>query len=171
MARHSKRLFVEGVPKLDIRELVRKHDKQVFRRSELAFDTPYGRCLVDLTRMPTRFGSERVYFLCRCGKRVDILYLARGRLACRKCHNLHYWCTALGPVHRRTHGLVKLRESLGQPPGRGLVCEFPDKPKWMRWRTYERLVREAAEREDRHWSVPVPPSLSRVVARARGGRS
>lgn len=48
---------------------------------------------VPIQKTPCYFGGARYWFLCpnsACGRRVGKLYLATGKLACRKCHNLTY---------------------------------------------------------------------------------
>jgi hypothetical protein len=93
-----------------------------------------------------RFGGERPWFVCSvaangkyCGYRVAKLYGAGRLFACRHCYRLAY-ASQQEPVRRR--GLwksQKIRMRLGGSPN--MHQEFPDKPKGLHWRTYERWRR------------------------------
>lgn len=87
---------------------------------------------------PCRFGGRRPWFLCpSCGGRCYILY-GDNRFLCRKCHNLAYasQCETLQDrMFRRAH---KIRGLLGGKPGEISI----EKPPFMWWRTYYRLVSE-----------------------------
>src|SRR5262245_28742163 len=95
---------------------------------------------------PCRFGGARPWFVCSvssngvyCGRRVTKLYLAGRLFACRRCYRLAYG-SQQEPVHE--HGLwkaQKIRLCLGGSAN--MFKEFPDKPKGMHWRTYNRLRR------------------------------
>jgi hypothetical protein len=170
MPRDMTRRYVSSVPQLDIRALIRRHGKAAFAGHTIRLVVSEMEFSLNLTRLCQPLGGERVYFLCHCRRRVDFLYCARGRFACRKCQRLHYWSQALGPVHRRTHALIKRRRRLGQPQGSGLLADFPAKPKWMRWRTYERLAAEARRRELDHWCAPLPKRIARMATRSEANR-
>jgi hypothetical protein len=67
-------------------------------------------------------------------KRVD---LAEEHMACRRCFGLAY-ASQREPVRRR--GLMKaqkIRMGLGGSPS--MMDRFPDRPKGMRWKTYNQL--------------------------------
>jgi hypothetical protein len=70
---------------------------------------------------------------------VALLYLAGELFACRRCYDLAYasqqeslWCRGLGKAQ-------KIRMQLGGSPN--MVDVFPDRPKGMHWKTYDRLRR------------------------------
>jgi hypothetical protein len=82
-----------------------------------------------------------------CGRRVTKLYGAGRLFACRHCYRLVY-ASQQEAAHQR--GLLKsqkIRIRLGGSPS--MLDEFPDKPKGMHWRTYDRLCRvhDAAEEQ------------------------
>jgi hypothetical protein len=80
-----------------------------------------------------------------CGRRVALLYGAGELFACRRCYRLAY-ASQHEPPHPRGLGTAqKIRERLGGSPN--MFDEFPDKPRGMHWRTYDRLRRlhEVAE--------------------------
>ena len=95
---------------------------------------------------PCRFGGERPWFTCSvaangvyCGRRVTKLYGAQRLFACRHCYRLAY-ASQQEPVRRRGRWKSqKIRMRLGGSPN--MREEFPDKPKGMHWRTYERWRR------------------------------
>ncbi|MGH8322475.1 MAG: hypothetical protein ACRETD_01535 [Steroidobacteraceae bacterium] len=95
---------------------------------------------VRIVRTPCNLGGERAWFLCPavgCGRRVAILY-GGGIFACRHCYQLAYASSredAGGLAARRAD---RLRARLGWEPG--TLNGEGGKPKWMRWRTFDRLT-------------------------------
>ena len=80
-----------------------------------------------------------------CGRRVTKLYSARRLFACRNCYRLTYASQQESALHRGLGKSQKIRMRLGESAN--MSEEFPDKPKGMHWRTYERLrwVHDVAE--------------------------
>jgi hypothetical protein len=119
----------------------------------LAYET-FGqrrREIVDIERVPCRFGGTRPYFRCpACGRRCGALYATSTRFQCRICADLQYRSTRASPGDRKIERAEKIRWRLGWFPGAGLG--HGDKPKGMHWRTYERLVREHDLLADAAWS-------------------
>ena len=112
---------------------------------------------------PCHFGGARVWFLCPargCKRRVAVLY-GGGVFACRHCYGLAYACTRESASDRATRRADKIRIRLGWETG--ILNDPGDKPKWMRWRTYERLVDE----HDRfsEWSVALVMQQLRAFCR------
>jgi len=101
---------------------------------------------------PCRFGGERPWFICSvcangtyCGRQVTKLYQAARLFACRQCYRLAY-ASQRESAHER--GLLKaqrIRMRLGGSAN--MLDDFPEKPKGMHWRTYQRLrhVHNAAQ--------------------------
>jgi hypothetical protein len=93
---------------------------------------------------PTNFGGHRQRFECpRCWRPCDVLYGGR-RFYCRQCWRLTYQSQYDQWWERARNKAEKVRTQLGKP---GFITPdavdmFPEKPKWMRWRTYERLRAE-----------------------------
>ena len=95
---------------------------------------------------PCRFGGRRPFFHCpHCSRRVLQLY-GVGRYLCRTCQNLSYTSQREQPQDRAFRRADGIRVRLGGQPG--IANPFPEKPKYMHWRTYERLEREADEAVD-----------------------
>src|SRR5450432_1217786 len=101
---------------------------------------------------PCRFGGARPWFVCAvhkngryCGRQVSKLYGGGKLFACRHCYGLAY---ASQQESSRGRGLQKaqaIRQRLG---GSASVMDpFPEKPKGMHWRTYDRLHRRYAKSE------------------------
>ena len=100
----------------------------------------------DVAWTPCRFGGERPWFTCSvyangtyCGRQVTKLYSAGRLFACRHCYRLAY-ASQQESAHER--GLLKaqrIRMRLGGTAN--MLDDFPEKPKGMHWRTYERLCR------------------------------
>jgi hypothetical protein len=87
-------------------------------------------------------GGVRPWFICPalgCGRRVAILY-ERGIFACRHCHQLAYVTAREDEAYRATRRADQLRERLEWKPG--IYNDPGPKPKWMRWRTFQRLTEE-----------------------------
>ncbi len=168
MARQLQRRFVESAPQIDIRRACREMGKAALSGGTVIVRSSAGEQSVELARCDRPvFGGQRVYFRCgRCSRRACILYFARGGWACRRCHRLAHWTEALAPRQRRVRWLVRLRERMGQPAGGSAVGPLPDKPKWMRWHTYERLAADLTRREREHFASPIAPTVLARMARS-----
>jgi len=95
---------------------------------------------VRIVRTPCHLGGSRAWFICPalgCGRRVAILY-GGGIFACRHCYQLAYASAREDAGGRATRRADRLRVLLDWEPG--ILNGEGDKPKWMRWRTFERLV-------------------------------
>jgi hypothetical protein len=98
--------------------------------------------LIYLVATRPHFGGLRWWFECpRTGDRVRMLYLALGvrRFASRRAYRLAY-ASQRGTVVDRAHrGQAKIKARLigDRDPDE---WDLPPKPKWMRWRTYQRYV-------------------------------
>jgi hypothetical protein len=99
---------------------------------------------VSVTWTACHLGGRRPWFICPvasgsryCGRRVAVLYGAGELFACRHCCGLAYE-SQQEPVGQRGLGKAqKIRMQLG---GCQSMCEpFPNRPKGMHWRTYDRL--------------------------------
>ena len=109
---------------------------------------------VTIAWTPCRFGGARPWFVCSvasngvyCGRRVTKLYGAGRLFACRHCYRLAY-ASQQESAHQRGLGKSqKIRRRLGGSPN--MLEEFPDKPKGMHWRTYERWRRVHDVAEER----------------------
>ena len=84
-------------------------------------------------------GASSVCPAAGCGRRVAILY-SGGIFACRRCHRLAYASSREDVFGRSTGRAETLRARLGWD--RGILNGEGGKPKWMRWRTFERLTAE-----------------------------
>jgi hypothetical protein len=99
---------------------------------------------VPITWTACHFGGRRAWFCCTghsggqyCGRRVALLYGAGERFACRRCYGLAYASQQESLRYRGFGKAQKIRIRLG---GNGDIFDaFPDKPKGMHWRTYDRL--------------------------------
>jgi len=111
------------------------------------------------------FGGLRWWFVCpRTNRRVRILHLPLGarRFACRRAYRLVYSSQRGTAVDRAHRGQAKIKARLtgGCDPDE---WDLPPKPKWMRWRTYQRYV----DKYDRYEAVLDEGSLA-LVARFMG---
>ena len=87
-----------------------------------------------------RFGGQRFYFLCECGRRVEKLHTFGDRpWRCRHCHNLTYAARQAVPRHRHVLRAQKIREQLGGSPS--MLEQFPPKPRGMHRKRYAQLRR------------------------------
>jgi hypothetical protein len=95
---------------------------------------------VRIVRTPCNLGGSRAWFICPalgCGRRVAILY-GGGIFACRHCHQLAYASAREHESDRAARRADRVRARLGWEPG--ILNGAGIKPKWMRWRTFERLA-------------------------------
>ena len=116
---------------------------------------------LDWTRC--NYGGDRAWFLCPasgCGRRVAVLYLGGSIFACRHCYGLNYQSQHEQAWDRCLTRYQKIRVKLGAHQAIG---PFPDKPKGMHWRTYERWCVKAGEAESRSW----PNWVYRLVAQSQ----
>ena len=94
--------------------------------------------IVQTVGISWRFGGQRFYFLCECGRTVEKLHAFRDRpWRCRHCHQLTYATRQALPRHRHIVKAQKIRERLGGSLSLG--DRFPPKPKGMHWKRYARL--------------------------------
>jgi hypothetical protein len=87
-------------------------------------------------------GGRRAWFRCPaqgCGRRVAILF-GGSIFACRHCHKLAYACQRETDDDRAARRADTIRRRLGWEAG--ILNGEGNKPKGMRWRTYERLKAE-----------------------------
>jgi hypothetical protein len=99
---------------------------------------------VPITWTACHLGGQRPWFVCSvysggryCGRRVAVLYGAGELFACRRCYGLAYASQQESALHRGLGKAQKIRMGLGGSAN--IFDDFPDKPKRMHWRTYERL--------------------------------
>jgi hypothetical protein len=117
------------------------------------------------------FGGRRWWFECpRTRRLVTKLYLPNGGwyFWSRKAYRLGYACQRETAHDRLLRRARKLNAALG---GAGDLDLPPAKPKWMRWRTYERKVaalEEAHMRADEAFCVAAQRLLNRLNGRRSG---
>jgi hypothetical protein len=107
---------------------------------------------VAITRVPCRFGGTRPYFICpgvvngqACGRRVAKLYRPGRYFLCRHCYRLAHASQNEAALDRALRRANKIRKRLGGEPG---DCHpFPERPKGMWRRTYQRLFERAMDAE------------------------
>jgi hypothetical protein len=99
---------------------------------------------VSIDWTPCHFGGARPWFVCpgvvhgvACRRRVGKLYGPGRYLLCRHCYRLAYQSQREQPYERSLRRANNIRIRLGGDPG--VLSPFPEKPKGMHWRTYERL--------------------------------
>jgi hypothetical protein len=103
---------------------------------------------VPLSWTECNFGGERPWFICPgvgCGRRVAVLYGPGRYFLCRHCYDLVYESQRDNKIYRALHRAQDIRLRLGGSAN--MMEPFPDKPKGMYWRTYERLWWEHHEAE------------------------
>lgn len=96
---------------------------------------------------PQHLGGQRRWFVClSCRRRCTVLY-GGTHYRCRKCWNLAYQSQHEEPHDRALSQAQKLRQRLGGSP---FTDEpFPEKPKGMHWRTYEKLKAKGEALDER----------------------
>lgn len=95
---------------------------------------------VPIELAPCNFGGTRPWFCCtRCARRVAVLYLRGGRFACRHCQRLAYGSQSDDALARTWLKQRKIEARLG---------EHWQRPKGMRFRTYDRLLDQLATIEE-----------------------
>ena len=95
---------------------------------------------VPLSWTACNFGGERPWFICPgagCGRRVAVLYGPGRYFLCRHCYDLVYGSQREDKTQRALRRAQKIRKRL--EGSANMMEPFPDKPKGMHWKTYERL--------------------------------
>jgi hypothetical protein len=109
---------------------------------------------VRIVRVPCQFGGARPYFICpgvvngiACERRVAKLYADGRYFLCRHCCGLAYASQREDEMDRALRRANKIRVRLGGQPG--MASTFPDRPRGMWRRTYERLEESVYAAEQR----------------------
>jgi len=99
-----------------------------------------------LTKTYPNFGGVRNWFICpSCHKRRGMLYGGK-YFRCRECYGACYQTQLEDAKSRALTKIFRRRHKLGAYGGLGEP--FPQKPKWMRWATYNNLwMRDVREGE------------------------
>ena len=115
----------------------------VYRQREREADLVDVNELVPLVETDTQFGGRRQWFLClQCKRRCRVLY-GGTYFRCRRCNDLKYDTQYEPPFARTATRALKIRERLG---GKGGIDDpFPQKPKGMHWKTYNRLAADESQ--------------------------
>jgi hypothetical protein len=103
---------------------------------------------IQLETTPQPFGGRRWWFICpRTGRRAAKLHLPNGAFtfASRQAYRLAYACQREPAHDRALRSAFKLRAKLG---GDGGIGDYFPKPKWMRWRTYDRAMARIDKAEE-----------------------
>jgi len=119
-------------------------------------------------QVPWRFGGQRFYFLCECGRTVEKLHAYRGQpWRCRHCYGLTYATRQATLRDRCQIKAQKIRERLGGDLG--TLDDFPSKPKGMHWKRYARLCRQYNAAGER-FLMMCAANVLRISERLSGGR-
>jgi hypothetical protein len=107
---------------------------------------------VHIVRVQCRFGGTRPYFICpgvvngvACGQRVAKLHGPGRYFLCRHCYRLAHASQSEDRWDRALRRANKIRRRLGGDAG--MAATFPQKPRGMWRRTYQRLHEQAFEAE------------------------
>jgi hypothetical protein len=123
-----------------------------------------------LTSSPTRFNGRRWWWLCpRSGSRAFKLFLPNGghKFWSRGAYSLGYACQRETSVDRLMRKARKMHKALGGDGYEiGTGDDPPFKPKWMRWKTYERKLAawvSADTRADQIWSYEMIRKFGNIL--------
>ena len=106
---------------------------------------------VQLEWTACNYGGKRPWFRCptdECGRRVALLY-GGNIFACRRCHQLAYPSQRKPAYLRALSKAQGIRQALGSTED--VYDPFPEKPKWMRLKTYEKLRNRYDDEGARSW--------------------
>lgn len=96
---------------------------------------------VKLTETDCNYGGVRKWFICpHCGCRAGVIYSAQKYFLCRKCNDLIYSSQCESEWDRHASKAKKIRKRLNAPDN--LIETYILKPKYMRWKTYDRLIQQ-----------------------------
>ncbi|MCP4185014.1 MAG: hypothetical protein GY761_17160, partial [Hyphomicrobiales bacterium] len=107
---------------------------------------------IQIVQVPCSFGGSRPYFICpgivngtTCARRVVKLYGSGWYFLCRHCYQLTYTSQSEEGWDRALRKANKIRQRLGGEAGMAEL--FPNRPKGMWQRTYEKLRNQSIEAE------------------------
>jgi hypothetical protein len=86
------------------------------------------------------YGGKRPWFICRCGRRVAILYASVNWFRCRKCYGLIHRSANESKHKRNFRKMLKIRRRLGYD--NDIMEPMIFKPKGMHYTTFRRLLDE-----------------------------
>ena len=125
---------------------------------------------VRIVRVACRLGGTRPYFICpgvvngiACGRRVAKLHGPGRYFLCRHCYRLAHASQSEGALDRMHRRVNKIKQRLGDDTGTHFF--FPQRPKGMWRRTYERLREQAFEAEmlaDETFEIEAARLLARI---------
>ena len=125
---------------------------------------------VRIVRIACRLGGTRPYFICpgvvngiACGRRVAKLHGPGRYFLCRHCYRLAHASQNEGAMDRMHRRAGKIKRRLGGDPD--MPFSFPQRPKGMWRRTYERLREQAFEAEmlaDETFEIEAARLLARI---------
>jgi hypothetical protein len=117
--------------------------------------------------MPRHFGGRQWYFVCpRTYSSVSVLWMPPGA---KQFASRQFWGRQVAyasqfetPSDRAWRGKAKIKARLiaDLDPD---ACDLPPKPKWMRWRTYQRYVDK-----DDHYEAIIDQQFWSAAARLVG---
>jgi hypothetical protein len=118
------------------------------------FEIEFGnaRQSISLSAQPRHLGGRQWYFICPAtGRMASVLWRPPGatRFCCRQTwgRQVAYLSQCVGPVDRAWRGKTKIKRVLIADLDSD-EWDLPPKPKWMRWRTYQRYVDRFDRYED-----------------------
>ncbi|HEY9661674.1 MAG TPA: hypothetical protein V6C65_24725 [Allocoleopsis sp.] len=142
--------LVEQVPGRDVRFL-RRHGIIAPNQQQIVLDGV--KVAIEWSQRSGVCGGLRAYFRCpQCVNRCEKLHHHYGCIdwKCRRCHRLMYRSSleSRDRLSRSACRAYKIRVRLGAPTAFTLTA-IPDKPKKMRWKTYDRLLERLFEEHRR----------------------
>jgi hypothetical protein len=119
--------------------------------------------LVPFAYTPTRFGGRRQWLMCiKCGRYRRKIYGGR-HFRCRQCHRLKYASQNENSAQRAMLRADRIANRLHDMWGGKTKAEydFPPKPKRMRWATYQRLLDQYDQLQNR-WGIGMMAMVGRL---------
>ncbi|WP_375157678.1 hypothetical protein [Bradyrhizobium sp. RDT46] len=121
----------------------------LYSRTSNFYDTRSGQeQQIEVAWTACRYGGERPWFECpsSCGRRVTKLYALNSWFACRHCHCLGYSSQYQAAGERSAWKAHRIRRRLA---AEGEISDdFPERPRGMHRRTFNRLRRIHDEAEE-----------------------
>lgn len=96
--------------------------------------------------VPCKFGGERYFIRCACGRRYKILYIVHKVILCRCCLGLKYYSQRIEPNMRYLHMKDKIEEKFKKRKG---GWDGYRRPYYMHEKTYRRLSSKAMDYESK----------------------
>lgn len=153
---NSMRPYAEELPRLDVRDLrphsrlwpARLRDELIGQAALVCFGDDFinvGGVRLAVSTWQSAVGRPRLFVVCRCGHRARVLFIADGRLGCRRCLAVRWRSQHRRQAERAAARVDRAWRALGTP-----YASWRQPPRGRHRRRHARLA-DVFERAHHEW--------------------